>query len=125
MHLQKLNENFILSTDKKLTKDERVLLKSFATFKQQYDSDKDLYNKARKNVLSILNKLMNKKVHVKTNNGYTYFFLTPKKRRVPDYKKVIDTLAVNYSIPMHYVEEVIKNNTTVTFYDELNIKGDE
>ena len=75
MSLQKLNENFILSTDKKLTKDERVLLKSFATFKQQFDSDKDLYNKSRKNVLSILNKLLRKTVAVKTNNIYTYFFL--------------------------------------------------
>ena len=125
MNLQKLNDNFILSTDKKLMKHERILLKSFATFKQQFDSDNDLYKKSRKNVLSILNKLMHKKVHVKTNNGYTYFFLTPKKRRVPDYKKVIDTLAVNYSIPMHYIDEVIKDNTTVTFYDELNVKGDE
>tara|TARA_A100001391_G_scaffold171546_1_gene132875 strand:- start:507 stop:884 length:378 start_codon:yes stop_codon:yes gene_type:complete len=125
MNLQKLNENFILSTDKKLMKHERILLKSFAIFKQQFDSDNDLYKKSRKNVLSILNKLMHKKVHVKTNNGYTYFFLTPKKRRVPDYKKVIDTLAVNYSIPMHYIDEVIKDNTTVTFYDELNVKGDE
>ena len=125
MNLQKLNENFILSTDKKLMKHERVLLKSFANFKVQFDSDNELYKKSRKNVLSILNKLINKKVHVKTNNGYTYFFLTPKKRRVPDYKKVIDTLAVNYSIPGHHIEEVIKDNTTVTSYDELNLKGDE
>jgi hypothetical protein len=125
MHLQKLNDNFILSTDKKLTKDERVLLKSFATFKQQFDSDKDLYNKARKNVLSILNKLMRKTVAVKTNNAYTYFFLTPKKRKVIDYKSVINSLSNTYSIPMHYIDEVIKDNTTVTSYDELNLKGDE
>ena len=125
MNLQKLNENFILLPDKKLMKNERVLLKSFANFKVQLDSDNELYKKSRKNVLAILNKLINKKVHVKTNNGYTYFFLTPKKRRVPDYKKVIDTLAVNYSIPMHYIDEVIKDNTTVTSYDELNLKGEE
>ena len=125
MNLQKLNENFILSTDKKLMKHERVLLKSFANFKVQFDSDNELYKKSRKNVLSILNKLLRKTVAVKTNNIYTYFFLTPKKRKIVDYKNVINSLAVNYSIPMHYVEEVIEDNTTVTSYDELNLKGDE
>ena len=124
MSLLKLNENFILSTDKKLMKDERVLLKSFAIFKQQFDSDKDLYNKSRKNVLAILNKLARKTVAVKTNNVFTYFFLTPKKRKVIDYKNVINSLAVKYSIPLHDVEEVIQNNTTVTSYDELNLKGE-
>tara|TARA_R100000329_G_C7585911_1_gene207709 strand:+ start:180 stop:557 length:378 start_codon:yes stop_codon:yes gene_type:complete len=125
MNLQKLNENFILLPDKKLMKNERVLLKSFANFKVQLDSDNELYKKSRKNVLAILNKLINKKVHVKTNNGYTYFFLTPKKRRVVDYKSVVNSLANTYSIPMHYIDEVKKDNTTVTFYDELNIRGDE
>lgn len=124
MNLQKLNENFILSKDKKLTKDERVLLKSFAIFKQQFDSDKDLYNKSRKNVLSILNKLLRKTVAVKTNNIYTYFFVTPKKRKVIDYKNVINLLAVKYSIPLHHIEEVIKDNTEYTSYDELNLKGE-
>ena len=27
--------------------------------------------------------------------------------------------------PMHYIDEVIKDNTTVTSYEELNLKGEE
>tara|TARA_R100000700_G_C3137157_1_gene120179 strand:- start:257 stop:634 length:378 start_codon:yes stop_codon:yes gene_type:complete len=125
MNLQKLNDNFVLSKEKKLSKDERTLLKTFATFKVQHDMDKNLYSSSRKNVLSILNKLIRKTVAVKNNNTYTYFFMTPKKRKTVDYKSVIDSLTKSYDIPKHFVDELIADSTTVTEYDELTIKGDE
>lgn len=123
MNLQNLNQKFVVTKTALLKKSEREYLQSFVSFKTQFDSDKSLMQDSRKNVLSIIEKSKGNTIAINVDNQAVNLFVTPQKRKKVDYKKVIETIASEYSINKATLDEIVNAHTSYTSYNELTIKG--
>jgi len=125
MNLQNLNQKFVVTKTALLKKHEREYLQSFVSFKTQHDSDKALYKDSRKNVLAIIEKSKGNTIAINVDNQAVNLFVTPQKRKKTDYKKIIETIASEYSINKATLDEIVNAYTSYTSYNELTIKGGE
>lgn len=123
MNLQNLNQKFVVTKTALLKKSEREYLQSFVSFKTQFDSDKSLMQDSRKNVLSIIEKSKGNSIAINVDNQAVNLFVTPQKRKKVDYKKVIETIASEYSINKATLDEIVNAHTSYTSYNELTVKG--
>lgn len=123
MNLQNLNQKFVVTKTALLKKHEREYLQSFVSFKTQFDSDKSLMQDSRKNVLSIIEKSKGNSIAINVDNQAVNLFVTPQKRKKVDYKKVIETIASEYSINKATLDEIVNAHTSYTSYNELTVKG--
>lgn len=123
MNLQNLNQKFVVTKTALLKKSEREYLQSFVSFKTQFDSDKSLMQDSRKNVLSIIEKSKGNTIAINVDNQAVNLFVTPQKRKKVDYKKVIETIASEYSINKATLDEIVNAHTSYTSYNELTVKG--
>jgi|TARA_R100001224_G_scaffold64556_1_gene38693 hypothetical protein len=121
MSLQNLNPSFILSEEKAIQKHERQLIQSFIPFYKQLKSDKELLENARKNVLAILNKSKFSQYYIVVDKLAHKISVTDNKRKTVDYKKVLETLRVEYNLSQASIDELVNAHTSVTEYQQLNI----
>jgi hypothetical protein len=121
MSLQNLNPSFVLSEEKAIQKHERQLIQSFIPFYKQLKSDKELLENARKNVLAILNKSKFSQYYIVVDKLAHKISVTDNKRKTVDYKKVLETLRVEYNLSQASIDELVNAHTSVTEYQQLNI----